>query len=428
VLLPSMHGRGGFIALWTAQMASVLGSEMTRFALPVWLYQTGQGSVAVSTAALAAQLPRILCGIFAGAVVDRGHRKRIFLACDLALAGVTAALCQATESTGSLGLVYMLLFLHGALATVQFPCLIALTPGLVSAARLRRANALLGLADSLAQFAGPLLGAGLLSRFSLHTILLADLGSFLLSFVLVGWIRVVDARPSERHGFSEILRMTAEGFRHIRQQQALSRLLVLNTSTNFLFSLSFVLFTPLVLRLSGNDSGALALILAAGGVAQIGGSLLATTMSTGGSGVRAELAGTVAMGLFGPLLIGLTGDLKMVTLGYVMTMLILPCLQTCNRTAWQLVVPAELHGRIFSTKRLISSSCAPIGMAIAGPLADGLLEPRLGGPSAGGYRLLFVFCGLIIAGLAAIALTRPWIQTLDEESNPRLRREEECHP
>jgi hypothetical protein len=88
-----------------------------------------------------------------------------------------------------------------------------------------------------------------------------------------------------------------------------------------------------------------------------------------------------------------------------------------NQSIWQAKVPPDVQGRVFSARRMIAQVVGPLGILLAGPLADRLFEPAMReggsltstfgwlvgvGPGAG-MALLTVISGILIMIVAAIA-------------------------
>ncbi|NEO28845.1 MAG: MFS transporter, partial [Kamptonema sp. SIO4C4] len=75
-----------FFIIWGGQLASILGSEMTRFAVTIWAWEaTGQATP--STLILfVTRLTRVITAIFGGIIVDRFYRKWIMILSDSAIA------------------------------------------------------------------------------------------------------------------------------------------------------------------------------------------------------------------------------------------------------------------------------------------------------------------------------------------------------
>jgi hypothetical protein len=89
---------------------------------------------------------------------------------------------------------------------------------------------------------------------------------------------------------------------------------------------------------------------------------------------------------------------------------------TSNQAIWQLKVPPDVQGRVFSARRLIAWLANPITPLLAGSLSDRIFEPAMRtssglshlfgwlvgtGPGAG-IALLMIFSGVwgVLAGLS----------------------------
>src|ERR687888_347749 len=65
--------------LWAGSLLSSIGSQLTVFAVALQVYLLTHSSVAVGGVGLVSAVPAIVCGLFAGSVVDAHDRRRIVL-------------------------------------------------------------------------------------------------------------------------------------------------------------------------------------------------------------------------------------------------------------------------------------------------------------------------------------------------------------
>src|SRR5690348_10550125 len=86
-----LTGMRAFIIFWFGQLVSLLGTNMSRFALTIWAWQITGEATALALVALFAFAPTVIMSPIAGALVDRLPRKLMMLLSDAA-AGV-ASLC-----------------------------------------------------------------------------------------------------------------------------------------------------------------------------------------------------------------------------------------------------------------------------------------------------------------------------------------------
>ena len=125
--------------------------------------------------------------------------------------------------------------------------------------------------------------------------------------------------------------------------------------------------------------------------------------------VDGVLLGMVGSGLLGMTVLGI-GQIPIIWMvGAFLTMLFIPTSNGSNQAIWQSKVPPEYQGRVFATRALIASISSPIGMMIAGPLADVVMTPSMmpGGALSGtfgwlvgigpgaGLGLLFILLGIL---------------------------------
>lgn len=151
-------------ALWTAQLASNVGTWMQLVGAQ-WLMGTLGGGVALVAAVQTAMtLPVVLLALPGGAVGDVFDRRRVLigsqtfmLVCAGALAVVTAA------GLASPAALLALTFALGAGQAVQLPCWQALQPELVTREEIPRASALAGLSMNVARAVGPAIGGVLVA-------------------------------------------------------------------------------------------------------------------------------------------------------------------------------------------------------------------------------------------------------------------------
>ncbi len=75
-----------FIIIWLGQLASMLGSEMTNFAINIWAWQVTGQATPLSFILFFTQTPKVIAALFAGVLVDRLNRQKLMMVGDL-LAG-----------------------------------------------------------------------------------------------------------------------------------------------------------------------------------------------------------------------------------------------------------------------------------------------------------------------------------------------------
>lgn len=176
--------------LFSGHVISVAGDLVLFIALPFWVYQLTGSAMATGFMFAALTLPQLLFSPLAGVVVDRVDRKRLMIVSDLIRAALMLGYF-AVNTVDQVWIIYLLAFAESTVSQFFRPSVMAVVPVLVKGEdELKRANALLGASWALGQLAGPALGGILVTTFGPHGAALFDAGTYLVSAVLIGFMRV----------------------------------------------------------------------------------------------------------------------------------------------------------------------------------------------------------------------------------------------
>src|SRR5512143_1714291 len=80
-------GMPGFTLVWLGQIVSVLATNMSAFALTIWVFEKTGSATALGLMQVFLITPLLLVSPFAGVMVDRHNRKLMMMISDL-LAGL----------------------------------------------------------------------------------------------------------------------------------------------------------------------------------------------------------------------------------------------------------------------------------------------------------------------------------------------------
>lgn len=255
---------------------SNLGDGMLLAAGPLLVTTITRDPLAVALAPFAQQIPWVLFGLLAGAVVDRVDRRKLMILVNLLRMLVITALAVFIFS-GALNLpaLYGCLFLLGTAEAFADNAATSLIPTLVPRTQLGLANSrLFGTITVSNQLAGPPLGAML---FALSYALPYAGFAALLVLAVVLYSKVslpVPAPESSSPPGTSMLREVREGLGWMRRHFAVRTLAVLITSFNVTFGATFamlVLYATDQLALGDIGYG---LLMSASAVGGIIGSLL----------------------------------------------------------------------------------------------------------------------------------------------------------
>ncbi|MET8846329.1 amino acid adenylation domain-containing protein [Amycolatopsis sp. NPDC004625] len=363
-----------FVTVTAGQLVSSTGSALTSFAVPIWLY-TKTGSVTDLGLLWALAL---LCGVLvlpvAGALVDRGDRRRIMIAAS-AIAGVIQLALALLLTVGHLQLwfLYVLIPLGSVAGSIQRIAYQSSVAQLVPKQYLGHAMGLAQLSNGFAQLLMPVIAAGLLAAIQLSGILVLDMASYAFAVVSLLFVRFPDLlgwRPRE-----PLLTAIAGGLKYSWNHRGFRTMLLYFALANVFLAPALVLVSPLVLSFGTvTDVAQVALAEAIGAVA--GGIGMALWGGPRRRRMVGVLAGNVGIAL-GSLVMGLRPSLVVVAAGVFLLAAAMAVSQGIYATLVQVKVPQRYHGRVFAINQTITWSTLPIGFAVLAPLAVSWFSPLL---------------------------------------------------
>jgi MFS family permease len=158
-----------------ARAVSGCGDMLAATALALILVARGESGLAVAGILLAAAVPLVAVGPFAGRLADRVDSRTLIVSVGLAQAGICVALAFATQPI-------LIIALVATLATglaVTSPTMSALTPLMVGRQNLARAGGISQTAATIGMLVAPALGGVLVGAFGSRVPLLIDAGTYL---------------------------------------------------------------------------------------------------------------------------------------------------------------------------------------------------------------------------------------------------------
>lgn len=427
-------GMRTFISIWLGQMASALGTAMTRFALLIWAYQQTNEATTVALLGFFAFGPYILLSPIAGIWVDRLDRRIVMMLADLG-AGMSSVVMLGLFTSGQLQIwhLYVAEAVAGAFEAFQLNAYSAATSTLIPPTQYMRANGLRALGDNLTTIGAPVIAGLLLPIVGIGGIMALDIVSFIVAISALLVVRFprpapsVDEEDTPQSYWSQI----TFGIRYIWHRKGLLGLMLIFTTLNFTASLTYLSVMPaMILARSGGDELTLALVRAALG---FGGVLGALWVSSRG-GLRPLIHNVLACAAlsfcFGDFLMGVGRSLPVWFVGAIATSFFIPFIVSGDRAIWQQSVPLHLQGRVFSALFAFRQILIPVGYLLSGLLADQLFEPMLAhdgalapllGPLVGtgpgaGMGFMFVCTAIIGVTVSLAGYLVPSIRNVEQES------------
>jgi DHA3 family macrolide efflux protein-like MFS transporter len=417
-----------FFTIWTGQAFSLLGSQLVSFAVIWWLTQTTGSATVLATASLVGLLPQVILGPFSGTLVDRWSRRLTMIVADglIALATVGLAVIFALGHV-QIWQVYALLFVRSVCGGFHWPAMQASTTLMVPKEHYARIQGLNQMLQGGMSIASAPLGALLLAWLPMEGILSIDVFTAILAITPLFFFQIpqparLDLQP-EAQGQSTFWQDFKAGFKYVWGWPGLMFIGIMATVINFLLTPAFSLLPILVTRHFNGQAIQLATLESFSGIGFIVGGLALSAWGGFKRRIITSLTGLLAMGV-GCLVMGLLPPSAFVYA--VATMLFLgimnPIVNGPLMAAVQAAVAPELQGRVFTLISTMAAGMSPIGLIVAGPIADKF-----------GVQTWFIIGGIVtcvmgIAGVFVPAIMkfedgRPAIQAVTEGRTSGLARE-----
>jgi MFS family permease len=211
-----------FRRLWLAGIVTVIGGNLTIFAVPVQLYALTRNSAYVGLAGLFALVPLIVFGLLGGAWADAMDRRILLIvtSCGLAVASVLLW-AQAAMSLDNVWVVLILLAIQQSFYAVNWPTRGAAIPRLLPIEQLPAGNFLTMTVQQFGAIVGPLLAGVLLRWVDLSTLYLIDALTCIAPIWATFRLRPMPVlEPSASQGASRLgFGAVLEGFRYLAGNQ-----------------------------------------------------------------------------------------------------------------------------------------------------------------------------------------------------------------
>jgi MFS transporter, ENTS family, enterobactin (siderophore) exporter len=358
-----------FATLLISQSVSAGGDAVSATALPLLvLALTGSGLamgivMAINTGA------DFVVGTFAGAMADRGDRKRMMFGADLGRAIFTALIPLTGLLHGPTMAVILIVSAPIAILRGFFRAgYLASMPNLVGRSQLARGNGILESAFSASFILGPALAGFLVTVIGPGPTLAVDAASFAISSVGLFLIRRDLKAPTDRPP-SRIVDDIREGVVYVARHPVLRTVILVFASTSAVLAPIGAAMTFRIVRDLGQSPAAFGLTLSALGVGTLVGSLFATRLGSSTHVARVLVSAVLLLGLplIGSAMIGSLPVIVALTALSGAAEAVLVVVYVSVRAANS---PDALVGRIASTARVMALGLMPIGSLIGGILID----------------------------------------------------------
>jgi DHA3 family macrolide efflux protein-like MFS transporter len=394
-----------FLIIFTGQSFSLLGSSAVNFALVWWLTATTGSAAILAYASIAAILPQAALGPIAGPFIDRWDRRLTMIVADLLIAATSVGLLLAfAAGTPSVAIIMIIIAIRSAGAAFHTPASQAAVPMYVPAEQLMRVAGWNFFMSSGVAMAGPVLGAFMMAATSIAAVIAVDIAGAALAVASLLMVRIPNPERAESEsGRIGFVTEFVEGWRELIRHRGLLDLTLVLAMVTLLYMPLNALFPLMTFSHFGGDAAAASYVEVAFGAGMLIGSLGIGALSQRFSGVRLIGAGILLVGIT----LAASGMLPASAFWVFVALCILmglsvPLFGAPITAMFQgLIAPAKL-GRVMSLYMTIAMLAAPVGLTVAGPLAERV-----------GVAPWFAISGALIAVTGLVALWLPAVRALD---------------
>lgn len=392
-----------FLIIWTGQAMSLLSSSIVQFAIIWWITIEMGSAKSLAFASIAGIMPQIILGPFIGVWIDRLDRKLIMIVADLSIAFFTLILgllfyLQVVE----IWHIYILLAIRSVGSSFHYPAMQASTPLLAPKEQLTRIAGINQTLYSIANIAGPAIGAVVCQMISMQYIVLIDILGAVWACSALAFVTIPKPPPIEQHG--KVLKELAATFRVLYSHKGIVAMMTAWLVAIFFFVPTDSLFPLMTISYFGGNAYQMSLIEIAFGVGMlIGGAAISVWGSNKGR-VKLFIWGLIALGscyLFSGFLLPHQFILFVV---FVFAMgVAVPVLNSPTNSLLQTHIPSGMLGRVFSLLDTLILLPVPFGLMMVGTVSDAI-----------GIENIFLIAGVAIVLVGVICFFIKPLNDLDK--------------
>ncbi|MGW4869721.1 MFS transporter [Streptomyces chartreusis] len=399
----SLWGDQQFLLLVSARTISVLGNGFARVALAFGVLALPGATPGRLSLVVACQaLPQLVFILIGGVIADRMSRARLMVVADIVGAAAYAGLAGLVLSGHAPLILMCVLAVVAGTATALFsPAMAGLVPLVVEEDRLQQANGLLRVCTNSSLLLGLTLSGVAVAWIGAGWALALNAASFVVSAFLTTRLRVPGRAAKGSSGWDDL----KEGWREFTSRQWLWVVVAQYAVVVAALNANVGVLGPLVAEEDLGGATAWSVIVAAQALGTIAGAGLAARFQVNRPILVAVLATfpaalpiallaasapvwLIAVSMFGS---GITSDV----FGVLWS------------TTIQREVPEEALSRVSSYDWFGSLAFAPLGLLVAGPVADAI-----------GTQQALAGCAAVIALATCVALFSPQVRKLTAPPRP----------
>lgn len=363
--LGPLHGRE-FRLLFAGRVVSTLGNTIAPVGLAFAILQLTGSKSDLGIVLAARQVPVAVFLLFGGVISDRLPRNRVMVASSL-VSGATQGTVAALLLSGRAELWHLVALsaLNGCSTAFFFPASQGILPQTVAASQLQEANALLRLGLNACSIVGPALGGLVVAVSAPGWALVLDAVTFALGAVFVAAMHLPERAAAAG---ASMLRDLHDGWREFRVRTWLWVIVLQFSLINAAQGGVTLVLGPVQAHDHLGGAGPYGVILAFGAAGFVCGGIVMLRFRP----QRMLLVATLAILAEAPLLFlwGFPAPVAVLAAANFALGFGVEVFGVLWDTTMQQQIPGEKLSRLYAYDMLGSIALMPLGLAVAGPVAD----------------------------------------------------------
>lgn len=356
-----------FRLLFLGQASSMLGDGIVPIALAFAVLDVTGSATSLGLVLAAGAIPTVLLVLLGGVSADRSSRRRVMLVSDLVRA-VSQGTLALLLLLGAADLLHMVILaaVWGIAAAFFRPAYSGIVPEIVPTENLQRANGILGLSRNVGSVVGPSVGGVLVASVGSGVGLLVDACTFVISAIAIALMSRESAKIRGTTG--SVLHDLRAGWTDFRSRTWLVAVVVWAALFHLAVLAPYQVLGPVVARQSLGGAAAWGIISGAFGAGAVAGGVLALRLRI----THDLVVACSALLLFAlPLaLLAVPATTILIASSAFLAGAGTSVFGVLFTTAMQERVPLESLSRVSSYDWMGSLALLPLGLILAGPLAE----------------------------------------------------------
>lgn len=365
--LRELHGYKGFSWLASARFISNVGNGMSPIALAYGVLSIeGAGGSDLSLVMAARYFPLVAFMLFGGVIADRFQRNRLVGGSDV-IGSIVVGVSALSFLGGfpHVGVLIAMGGLFGVLNALWWPAMSGVLPEILPKERLQEGNAVIGLMSNIGYISGTLIGGVLVATFNPGWAMLVDAISFLIAGLILWNLDLPSKSRVESPGIAHDLKV---GWREFISRSWVVTMVFCFAFINMSFESMLQVLGPLNFNDPENGPRYWSLNLAGMTAGMmIGGFIVLKLKFKRPLFISMVL---IAISVVWDFSLAFQLPLALCVLSAIFSGLTIEFFMVTWNTSLQTHIPEESYSRVNAYDALGSYGIAPIGVVIAGPLAN----------------------------------------------------------